>query len=77
VAFASPSCSDPDGARSYAGLEQQSSEWGFNFKEVKISLRWLGWFVLFFTLGTLAFGILPMVWSGDNNAKLDWRVRKP
>ena len=35
--------------------------WGFNFNELKVSLRWFGWFALFCTLGTLVFQILPML----------------
>ena len=36
-------------------------QWGFNLNEANVSLRWLGWFALFFTLGTLVFAILPMI----------------
>lgn len=36
-------------------------QWGFNLNDAKVSLQWFGWFALFFTLGTLVFGILPMV----------------
>ena len=45
------------------------AQWGFNLRELKTSLRWLGWFVLFFTVGTLVFGILPRVLAHDVQAK--------
>jgi uncharacterized protein len=35
--------------------------WGFNLNEVRTSLKWFGWFALFFSLGMLLFGILPML----------------
>ena len=45
------------------------AQWGFNLRELKTSLRWLGWFALFFTVGTLVFGILPRVLAHNVQAK--------
>jgi hypothetical protein len=45
------------------------AQWGFNLRELKASLRWFGWFALFFTVGTLIFGILPRVLAHDVQAK--------
>ncbi len=39
------------------------SRWGFNLNNAAVSLRWFGWFALFCFLGTLVFGILPMVFT--------------
>jgi len=36
-------------------------QWGFNLNEARTSLKWFGWFALCFTLGTLVFGIVPML----------------
>ena len=36
-------------------------DWGFNLNEARTSLKWFGCFALFCTLGTLVFGIVPML----------------
>jgi membrane protease YdiL (CAAX protease family) len=37
--------------------------WGFNLGEARVSLRCVGWFALFCTLGALAIEILPRLFS--------------